>query len=216
MTVIPWYENLEAMMTETQYRTCHAIHILVILIYFVVTILAIINFWQILIKQKLWKALPLLFFYIFTFLCIFFRICILISYGLESKPYLLHVLFTMQPISKIFAGLLQSWIIFELAVRIRASSNSDDQFLTREKSLMLAQKILVFSLSTLYIILLTISIITATYDNHGDVLNVSKDPAFSYTLAFMFLFLFILMCIINLFLMEQIKNRQLMLGQQSS
>ena len=79
--------------------------------------LAIVNTWKFLIKQKKYKTWPLLAFYLLTiwlslseahFNIFFFKSTT------EQKVYELN----MRPILKLIMGIIQCWMLFELALRI--------------------------------------------------------------------------------------------------
>ena len=93
-------------------------HYILIGLYTFLFILAIVNIWNILIKQKRYKTLPLLGFYIFATLSIVFRIIYVI---LVWSSHLLVVMYANDLFlyTKLSVGLLQSWMIFEIAMRVR-------------------------------------------------------------------------------------------------
>ena len=81
-------------------------------------ILVVANIWTILIKQRRYKTLLLLAFYIFAFFSIACRlIYILIDWtDYYTFDYYINDFFIA---SKLSVGLVQSWMIFEVALRER-------------------------------------------------------------------------------------------------
>ena len=104
-------------MTETGYRIFATEVYLAILLEAGLIILVTVNIWRILIKQGKWRTIPLLFLYIFAFITVTFREINLIEIGADLGEGLL-VVYYLQPVAKICVGAIQSWIIFELAIRI--------------------------------------------------------------------------------------------------
>ena len=119
--------------SEREYIIVLTVHFIVLITYTVVIILALMNIWQILIKLQKWRTISLLFFYIFTILCILIRFLNLISYGIDHDRQMALILFTLQPIAKICVGLIQCWMIFELSIRIKASNRDYDYIRNSEK-----------------------------------------------------------------------------------
>ena len=63
-------------------------HYLLIALYFILLALVLVNIWQVIIKLRKYKYLPLLMFYIFAFMAIFFRLLVLIwEYTVNPKFY---------------------------------------------------------------------------------------------------------------------------------
>ena len=94
-------------------------------LYTFLLVLVIVNIWTILIKQKRCKTLPLVAFYIFAFLAIAFRlIYILIDWTFVRVPVRLINNFYL--ITKLSVGLIQSWIILEIALRVRQTYKSSN------------------------------------------------------------------------------------------
>ena len=84
---------------------------------FLLLALAIYNSWQILYKQRRYKTLPLLFFYIYALITLVLRLIYSI-FGWSA-------LTGFQSVNNIYivawlcVGLMQTWVIFEIALRIR-------------------------------------------------------------------------------------------------
>ena len=120
MPFFPYIQDYinEEYMTTTEYRIFFSIHVIDTIIYLALWILAVINIWLILIKQGKWRTMPLLTFYIYSFLVITMRIFLLIVSGKDFYEFGFIITY-QQPVAKIVVGVIQSWIIFELALRIR-------------------------------------------------------------------------------------------------
>ena len=92
-------------------------HYLLIGLNFFLFFLVLLNIWQILIKQRRYKTLPLLFFYIFAFIAI---ACRLVYHIFSWSEILVFVYVDFVYIAaKLCVGLLQTWMIFDIAMRIR-------------------------------------------------------------------------------------------------
>ena len=104
-------------MTETEFYILASEVYLTIILEAGLVILITVNIWRIIIKQGKWRTIPLLFLYIFAFITATFREINLIDFGADLGEGLL-VVFYLQPVAKICVGAIQSWIIFELAIRI--------------------------------------------------------------------------------------------------
>ena len=92
-------------------------HYILIGLYIFLLGLAIFNIWTILIKQRRYKTWPLLFFYIFAYIAISFRLIWLFIEYIESSVvfYITDCYLT----SKLSVGLIQCWMILEIALRVR-------------------------------------------------------------------------------------------------
>ena len=113
MAILPELEELSKEWTDTQRRAYVSIHWLLIIFYAVLILITLANIWQILIKQERWKTLPLLVFYIFVFIAVLLReLC-----NLMGLDYVF--LFFIQPIAKQGVGIIQSWMMFELGLKLR-------------------------------------------------------------------------------------------------
>ena len=87
-------------------------------LYVFLMVLCILNIWKILIKQRRYKTLPLLTFYIFAFFSIAFRLTyILIDW--TCAVVIIIIVNDCYLITKLSVGLIQSWMIFEIALRVR-------------------------------------------------------------------------------------------------
>ena len=80
MAILPGFdENVKPYLTNTQYGVFMTVHWLLIMFYAGLTVLIVINVWQILVKQGRWRKLPLLVFYIFVFMAVVLREFIMIT-----------------------------------------------------------------------------------------------------------------------------------------
>ena len=84
MTIFPFISNQKDEMSRTQYIMVIIVYYISILIYVAAFFLTILNIWQILIKQEKWKTMPLLVFYIYSFMAISIRLVNEFMFGLES------------------------------------------------------------------------------------------------------------------------------------
>ena len=88
--------------------------------------LAIHNSYAYLFKQKKYKNLPLLVFYVLTFLLTGFRIFFNIFTFGNALNENIFVIF-MMPLMKINLGINQCWTLNELAMRVNLSLKVSDQ-----------------------------------------------------------------------------------------
>lgn len=117
MAILPDFDVFKDEMTESEYKIYGFVHYLLIIMYALLLCLCLTNIWRILIKQGKWKTLPLLAFYILSFIAIASReICNIWVCIYESWVFVLSY---QQPVAKLMVGLVQAWMIFELTVRIR-------------------------------------------------------------------------------------------------
>ena len=95
------------------------VHWLLILFYTILVGLVTHNIVVILIMQGRWKSLPILLFYIWSFIAILIRE-IMSIYGLPTAESTLFLIINyLQPIAKLCAGLTQACMIIQMAVEIR-------------------------------------------------------------------------------------------------
>ena len=104
--------------SDAQFVTYVVCFYMLIGLYMFLLVLAIVNIWTILIKQRRYKTLPLLAFYIFAVLSIAFRLTELIMIS-GNNNVITHFLNDLFLITKLSVGLIQSWMIFEIALRVR-------------------------------------------------------------------------------------------------
>ena len=95
-------------------------HYLLIALYIFLFFLVQANIWEIIYKQKKYTTLPLLFFYIFADICITLRVVYSI-FMYEFDP-IFHAINDVCLITKLNVGVLHSWVIFEIALRLKQST----------------------------------------------------------------------------------------------
>ena len=95
-----------------------------ILLYTCLGVLCARNIWVILIKQRKWKQPLLLTFYFFSTMAIVFRwvvncCSVYITVTMPEGRNYVYVINALQPFAKILLGLVQTWMIMELFIRLR-------------------------------------------------------------------------------------------------
>ena len=122
MTILKGYQGVQEILSTTEYRVFASSVWIILLLFTGLLILMCINIWMILYKLEKWKTVPLLFFYMWSFLAVTFRL-IRTLIGFQDS-YWGYILGLDQPVLKQCAGMMQAWIIFELAIRIRSTRSS--------------------------------------------------------------------------------------------
>ena len=110
--------------TRGQYDIIVVEHYMLIGLYTLLFALVIVNIWTILVKQRRYKTLPLFAFYIFTFFAITLRLIYLIM-AFSPHNLALQGINDLFLTSKLCVGLIQSWMIFEIALRVRQTYKSN-------------------------------------------------------------------------------------------
>ena len=183
-------------------------HYILIGLYSFLLVLALVNIWTILIKQGRYKTLPLLFFYIFAFLSIFLRLILIImawskftSFGYYINDFYL--------VTKLSVGLIQSWMIFEIALRVRQTyistngtgepaASSIESF---EKRLRCGQySTIALSVTIAFAILLADTVLWPRDDELTTV--------YYYGFAFSYLSMFFLFAAVNILLLCVMRERK--------
>ena len=103
-------------MSPPEWKTFIVFQWLNIALFGALVILVSVNIWQIIIRQRKWGNLPLLFFYIFATLGILLRETLLIFAYASWMNNKVNILQFEEPMTKLGAGVVQSWIIFEIAL----------------------------------------------------------------------------------------------------
>ena len=85
-------------------------------------VLAVRNIYAILVKQREYKNLPILAFYCFSLIAVALRPVYLALYWIQI-PIIWNIDWVQQA-AKLCVGIVQDWITFELAVRIRNTKGS--------------------------------------------------------------------------------------------
>ena len=99
-------------------------HYLLIGLYAFLLVLVVLNIWIILIRQRRYKTLPLLAFYVYSFFAILFRL-IYIIFEFSTYP-LIYYLNDQYLIAKLNVGLMQCWMILEIALRVRRTYKANN------------------------------------------------------------------------------------------
>ena len=88
--------------------------------------LAVVNTWKFLIKQKKYQTWPLLVFYLLTMMLSLTEAVfnVFLFYAVRHQS---AFLVNMRPIIKLELGIIQCWILFELALRITQDLNQTDR-----------------------------------------------------------------------------------------
>ena len=179
-------------------------HYILIGLYTFLLVLVIVNIWTILIKQRRYKTLPLLAFYIFTLLNIVFRLVFIIIRW--SKYHIVkHFFNDSYLVTKLSVGLIQSWMIFEIALRERhaykASSFSPAKYKCFGKWMRCGQysTIVVATAIVLAILIYDLLHLHERKDDHN-----SSFP----TIAYSYLGMFFLMSAVNILLICVLRERK--------
>lgn len=117
MTFLPGFDKRKDQLTPQQYRAYYTTHVFLNLLFVALIILVLLNVYRILIKMGKWRNMPLLFFYIFTFIQVVSREVYAFFGAMKTRA--LYPFPYQSSIAKISVGLVQLWIILELAIRIR-------------------------------------------------------------------------------------------------
>ena len=118
-------EENYSQMSNGEYKAARTFLILVILEYTALLVLTCVNVWCILLKQQKWRNLPLTLFYSFTFIAVVTRLFLSIGNTAWFDEDFYKVIVVAQPLAKLMVGLIQSYIIFELGIRIRSSRDRE-------------------------------------------------------------------------------------------
>ena len=198
-------------LTEAQIVSFVVERYLLIGLYTFLFVLVIVNIWNILIKQKKYKTLPLTAFYIFAYFSITFRLIYII---LEFSKYEKSLIFINDLYlgTKISVGLIQSWMILEIALRIRETyketcSGSADRLKSFKKWVQRAQYCIITVAFSIILIILVDDIFTV--DAYMEALkNGEEGNASDSWFAFSFLNIFFLMAAVNIVLICVMRKRK--------
>ena len=122
MALFPDFDEYSNYLTEGQYRTYYATHCLLCLLYIAVVVLHLVNCYQIVYRQGRWRTLPILVFYVLAWFSIMSRffLNVFAAYQFDRTQHLwVFRISIWQPFAKISVGLVQAWMMFELAIRIK-------------------------------------------------------------------------------------------------
>ena len=128
--------------------------------YVILVLLALRNIWSILIKQREYKNLPILAFYVFALFAVTFRPVFILGYW-TGKPIYPNIDWVQQ-VAKLCVGVVQDWITLELAIRIHNARGYSDISETAKRKLRFIFQILFASL-LLVLTAWSISVIASAY-----------------------------------------------------
>ena len=166
--------------------------------------LVLLNIWQILVKQRRYKTLPLLFFYIFAFIAIALRLIYHI-FSWSENPIFTNVNY-IYIAAKLCVGLLQTWMIFEIAMRIRhmvASQKHVEGSAASFERWMRTGQYSIISTSSLGFVAF-VAFVSTKVQKGDHMQNYDQLDTF---IGYSYLTLFILMASVNIFLLVQIRAK---------
>ena len=139
---------------------------LLIGIYGTLVLLALRNIWVIILRQKEYKNLPILMFYMFALVAVVLRTIYLTWYWTPS-PFIDNINLVQQA-AKLSVGLVKDWITLELAIRIRNSNGYSEVAEAVKKKLLFARKLLFGVITSMFVTFNLVVIASAHKDgNHG-------------------------------------------------
>ena len=110
--------------TQAEFIAYLSLYYPLIAIYILLVALALRNIWSIIVRQREYKNLPILMFYVFALIAVTLRPIFLI-FSWTSDPIIYNI-DRVQQVSKLCVGVVQDWITLELAIRIRNSKGNSD------------------------------------------------------------------------------------------
>ena len=121
MALLPNIEELKPYFTTSQYRWYLTVHWATIILFVCLLVLCILNMYRVIYKQGKWRNILLLSFYFFSFTAIFFRLIFQVFFFDAYFDKTSWVMFcgTISPYAKLCVGLLQCYMVFELAQRLK-------------------------------------------------------------------------------------------------
>ena len=172
--------------------------------------LVTLNFWQILVRQKKYKTLPLLFFYIFALIAIVLRL--VYSVFTWSQNYIYLSVDYVYIAAKLCVGLLQTWMIFEIAIRIKhllaIQRNLESSTPNVENWMRFGQCSTIFITLVGFVTFSTFVIISAHKEgNNNRAFEQKTDEAFAI-IGYSYLLLFVIMAAVNVLLVIQIRAKE--------
>ena len=184
-------------MSRPKWITLACMQYLLVALYTSLNIIMALNVCQILFKQKRYRTLPLLFFYIFASFALSLRLVAIIGfYSTVPKHPAFFQILEIATLAKLFVGLVTSWMVIKIALRIR-QRNGDKRI---EKKIAVAElTILTFSSVGLVTFIVTVTVSANQPGNDGIAFRSHIDAYLKF-LAFSFLALFCIMTASNLFL----------------
>ena len=137
---------------------------LLIATYLVLIMLAMRNICVILVKQKEYKNLPILTFYVYALMAVTIRPIVIIWQWVPSS--IIFNVDYVQQAAKLCVGVVQDWITLELAIRIRNGKVDSDISEATKKKLRLARLVL-FAIITLVFIAFSLMIIVQAHGGYA-------------------------------------------------
>ena len=124
MGIFDGYLQLKGKMTVSEYAGYICENTFSLLLYTCLAVLCFRNIWVILIKQRKWKQPLLLTFYFFCSIAIVFRwfvifVSIQVSVTMLQGNNFVYIIAPVQPYAKLMLGLIQTWMIVDLFIRLR-------------------------------------------------------------------------------------------------
>ena len=110
------YDDVASEMSGTQYAIFACINTLVALLYTVLLMLCLRNIWMILVRLGKWRQPLLSTFYFLSLFSIIFRWIFMLTWRTDG---LILVMSFAQATAKFSVGLVQTWMIFELQMKLR-------------------------------------------------------------------------------------------------
>ena len=121
--ILPGFTAEHSHMDPTQVKIYATEHYLLIGLFMFLLGLDLLNIYRIILKQGKWRTGLLLFFYIFSFISIVLRLVYLIVMWSDHTTGI-AMIGDCQAVAKLCLGLIQSWTIFEICIRMRSSIRS--------------------------------------------------------------------------------------------
>ena len=171
--------------THTQKIVSLAIDYLVIGTYGILVVLGLRNIYEILFKQKEYKNLPILMFYIYAMVAVIIRFfTVLFLWEFSS---FINCIDLVQQAAKLSVGVVQDWITLELAIRIHHSKVNTEISEAGQKKLRIARSVL-FAILTIFFVAFSLYVFISE-DLDRDNEKAIKDRVYHVWLIFGYLFL---------------------------
>ena len=151
--------------TKAQLVTYLLLDYTVIFLYAVLLALALRNVWLILVKQREYRNLPILMFYIFAFIALTLRLVFLL--GQWTRNPMFQNMGMIQQFAKLSVGVVQDWITLELAIRIRNARGYEDISEAAIRKLRMTRLVL-FIIVSLTFVALTIAVFVSAYNTSNE------------------------------------------------
>ena len=206
VNLLPGYNRESTRFTEGQFVAFTVERYVLIGLYAFLMFLVIVNIWTILIKQRKYKTLPLLAFYIFAFFAISFRL-VYIFMDWTNFVVIFYFIQDSYLCTKLGLGLIQSWMVLEIALRVRQTytANASEQARAEafEKWVRCGQYSVI--LTSLIIVLISTTHDLCVMDKWRD--PTGEDSTF-HVWAYLYLGMFFLMAAVNTVLICVMRERK--------